>query len=105
MIFSLTNFKYLSETISRKLFHLFFYSLKIFIFQFSIKKAEEKKDLEHFFRSLAQNLNACIHLSVKYGKNDHHKIEAAIKAFAVAWRTAVSFDRKQRGMPSTKGTM
>ena len=64
-----------------------------------------KEDLEHFFRSLAQNLNVCIHLSVKYGKNDHHKIEAAIKAFAVAWRTAVSFDRKQRGMPSTKGTM
>ena len=64
-----------------------------------------KEDLEHFFRSLAQNLNACIHLSVKYGENDHHKIEAAIKAFAVAWRTAVSFDRKQRGIPSTKGTM
>ena len=64
-----------------------------------------KEDLVHFFRSLAQNLNVRIHLSVKYGKNDHHKIEAAIKAFAVAWRTAVSFDRKQRGMPSTKGTM
>ena len=64
-----------------------------------------KEDLEHFFRSLTQNLNACIHLSVKYGENDHHKIEAAIKAFAVAWRTAVSFDRKQRGVPSTKGTM
>ena len=64
-----------------------------------------KEDLEHFFRSLAQNLNVCIHLSVKYGKNDHHKIEAAIRAFAVAWRTAVSFDRKQRGMPTTKGTM
>ncbi len=64
-----------------------------------------KEDLGHFFRSLAQNLNVCIHLSVKYGENDHHKIEAAIKAFAVAWRTAAGFDRKQRGMPSTKGTM
>ena len=64
-----------------------------------------KEDLEHFFRSLTQNLNACIHISVKYGENDHHKIEAAIKAFAVAWRAAVSFDRKQRGIPSTKGTM
>jgi imidazoleglycerol-phosphate dehydratase len=47
-----------------------------------------KEDLEHFFRSLAQNLNICMHVSVKYGDNDHHKIEAAIKAFAVAWRTA-----------------
>jgi imidazoleglycerol-phosphate dehydratase len=64
-----------------------------------------KEDLEHFFRSLAQSLNSCIHISVKYGENDHHKIEAAIKAFAVAWRTAASLDKKQRGMPSTKGAM
>jgi imidazoleglycerol-phosphate dehydratase len=64
-----------------------------------------KEDLEHFFRSLAQNLNICMHVSVKYGENDHHKIEAAIKAFAVAWRTAAGYDRKQKGIPSTKGAM
>jgi len=64
-----------------------------------------KEDLEHFFRSLAQSLNSCIHLSVKYGENDHHKIEAATKAFAVAWREASSLDKKQRGMRSTKGVM
>ncbi|MGQ0794591.1 MAG: imidazoleglycerol-phosphate dehydratase HisB [Nitrosopumilaceae archaeon] len=64
-----------------------------------------KEDLEHFFHSLAQNLNSCIHITVKYGKNDHHKIEAAIKAFAVAWRTAASYDKKQKGIPSTKGAM
>lgn len=64
-----------------------------------------KEDLEHFFRSFAQNLNICIHITVKYGKNDHHKIEAAIKAFAVAWRAAASYDKKQKGIPSTKGAM
>jgi len=64
-----------------------------------------KEDLEHFFRSLAQNLNICMHVSVKYGENDHHKIEAAIKAFAIAWRTAASYDGKQKGVPSTKGAM
>lgn len=64
-----------------------------------------KEDLEHFFRSLAQNLNVCMHVSVKYGENDHHKIEAAIKAFAVAWRIAAGFDSKQKGVPSTKGAM
>jgi len=71
------------------------------------KQIEEisKEDLEHFFQSLAQNLNICVHVSVRYGKNDHHKIEAAIKAFAVALRTAASSDRKQRGVPSTKGAM
>jgi imidazoleglycerol-phosphate dehydratase len=64
-----------------------------------------KEDLGHFFRSLAQNLNICMHVSVKYGENDHHKIEAAIKAFAVAWRTAASYDKRQKGIPSTKGAM
>ncbi len=64
-----------------------------------------KEDLEHFFRSFAQNLNICMHVSVKYGENDHHKIEAAIKAFAIAWRTAAGYDGKQKGVPSTKGAM
>lgn len=64
-----------------------------------------KEDLEHFFRSLAQNLNICVHITVKYGENDHHKIESAIKAFAIAWRNAASRDEKQKGVPSTKGAM
>jgi len=64
-----------------------------------------REDLEHFFQSLLQNLNGCIHLTVKYGENDHHKVEAAIKSLAVAFRTACSHDKKQKGIPSTKGTM
>jgi imidazoleglycerol-phosphate dehydratase len=64
-----------------------------------------KEDLEHFFQSLLQNLNSCIHLTVKYGDNDHHKVEAAIKSLAVALRNASSLDRKQKGIPSTKGSM
>lgn len=64
-----------------------------------------KEDLEHFFQSLLQNLNSCIHLTVKYGENDHHKAEAAIKSLAVALRIALSKDKKQKGIPSTKGKM
>ena len=64
-----------------------------------------KEDLEHFFQSLLQNLNSCIHITVKYGDNDHHKIEAAIKSLAVAFRSASAFDKKQKGIPSTKGSM
>ena len=64
-----------------------------------------KEDLEHFFQSLLQNLNSCIHLTVKYGNNDHHKVEAAIKSLAVAFREASSYDKKQKGIPSTKGSM
>jgi len=64
-----------------------------------------KEDIEHFFQSLLQNLNSCIHLTVKYGENDHHKIEAAMKSLAVAFRKAATKDKKQKGIPSTKGSM
>jgi imidazoleglycerol-phosphate dehydratase len=64
-----------------------------------------KEDIEHFFKSLTQNLGSCIHVTVKYGDNDHHKIEAAIKSLAVALRNASSKDSKQKGIPSTKGAM
>jgi imidazoleglycerol-phosphate dehydratase len=75
----------------------------------SIKRSKienvSKEDLEHFFSSLLQNLNSCIHLTVKYGDNDHHKVESAIKSLAVAFRYASSYDKKQKGIPSTKGSM
>lgn len=65
-----------------------------------------REDLEHFFQSLLQNLNCCIHLNVRYGSNDHHKVEAAIKSLAVALRAACRIDPKQKGtIPSTKGAM
>ena len=64
-----------------------------------------KEDIEHFFQSLTQNLNSCVHVTVKYGDNDHHKIEAAIKSLAIAIRNASLKDKKQRGIPSTKGAM
>jgi imidazoleglycerol-phosphate dehydratase len=64
-----------------------------------------REDLEHFLRSLAQNLNACTHMLVHYGENDHHKIEAVLKAFAVALRMAAEIDDKRKGVPSTKGSM
>ena len=75
----------------------------------SIKRSKienvSKEDLEHFFQSLLQNLNCCIHITVKYGDNDHHKVEAAIKSLAVAFRNASALDKNQKGIPSTKGSM
>ena len=64
-----------------------------------------KEDLEHFFRTFVQNINACIHINVQYGESDHHKVEAAIKALAVALREATNIDKKGRFIPSTKGSM
>lgn len=64
-----------------------------------------REDLEHFARSLVHNLNACTHVIVHYGDNDHHKVEAALKAFAVALRMATAIDSRRKGVPSTKGAM
>ena len=64
-----------------------------------------REDLEHFFQSLLQNLNCCVHLAVAYGDNDHHKVEAAIKSLAVAFRSSAAADARQKGIPSTKGSM
>ncbi len=64
------------------------------------------EDVEHFFQSLLYNIAACIHLDVKYGQNDHHKAEAAIKSIAVALRSALEIDPRRAGeSPSTKGLL
>jgi imidazoleglycerol-phosphate dehydratase len=64
-----------------------------------------KEDIEHFFRSLLQNLVACTHILVEYGKDDHHKLESAIKSFAIAFRNAAAIDQRRKGLPSTKDMM
>ena len=64
-----------------------------------------KEDIEHFFRSLLQNLVACTHIQVEYGEDDHHKLESAMKSFAIAFRNAAAIDQRRKGLPSTKNMM
>jgi imidazoleglycerol-phosphate dehydratase len=64
-----------------------------------------KEDIEHFFRSLLQNLVACTHIQVEYGEDDHHKLESAMKSFAIAFRNAAAIDQRRKGLPSTKDMM
>jgi len=52
------------------------------------------EDIEHFFNSLAQASKSNLHLAVLYGTNDHHKIEAAVKALALALREAVTLESR-----------
>ena len=64
------------------------------------------EDIQHFFSSFAQASKSNIHLAVIYGGNDHHKIEAAIKALAIALRQATALESRIHGMiPSTKGVL
>lgn len=64
-----------------------------------------KEDIIHFIQSFVSNLNCCTHIIVEYGVNDHHKIEATMKAFAIALKTAMKFDPINEEKPSTKGMM
>ncbi len=60
---------------------------------------------EEFFRAVANSAKLTLHVSVRYGTNVHHMIEACFKAFARALRVAVSVDPDESGVPSTKGTL
>ena len=62
--------------------------------------------LEDFFKAIADALKANVHVNLRYGRNDHHKIEAIFKAFARALRAAVEVDpRFAHDVPSTKGVI
>ncbi len=71
------------------------------------KKVEDlpTEDINHFFESLAQSLQANVHILVEYGSNDHHKAEAATKALALSLRQAVTMDPRPKGVPSSKGVI
>ena len=59
------------------------------------------EDIKHFLETLSQSLQCNIHIRVLYGSNDHHKVEAAIKALALALRDSIRY--VGGGVPSTKG--
>lgn len=61
----------------------------------------------HFFQSLAVRAGLALHLRLLApGRNEHHRIEGMIKAFARALRVAVEPDpRAATSIPSTKGVL
>jgi imidazoleglycerol-phosphate dehydratase len=60
---------------------------------------------EEFFRAVANNAKLTLHVRVEAGRNAHHMVEAAFKAFARALRAAVEIDPQAAGVPSTKGLL
>jgi imidazoleglycerol-phosphate dehydratase len=71
------------------------------------KKIEDMaaEDITHFFETLATSLSANVHVWTEYGGNDHHKAEAAIKAFALSLKQAITADPRRKGVPSSKGVI
>jgi imidazoleglycerol-phosphate dehydratase len=60
---------------------------------------------QEFLRAVASTAKLTLHVRVEAGGNDHHVIEAAFKAFALALRRAVAIDATESGVPSTKGLL
>ena len=66
----------------------------------------ESEMTEEFFRAVAYNMNATLHLNEAYGKNVHHIIEACFKSFGRALKQAVSIDEKNKDkIVSSKGVL
>ena len=61
---------------------------------------------EEFFTALVNHAGITLHLTELSGRNSHHILEAAFKAFARALRTAVKIDPEAADeIPSTKGSL
>lgn len=56
-----------------------------------------------FFQAVAFNAGLTLHVNLKYGKNNHHVIEAIFKAFARALSYAVKITSDR--LPSSKGVL
>ena len=61
--------------------------------------------VEEFFRAVVNAAGMNVHLRQLAGRNTHHVIEAAFKAFARALGQAVEVSGRVKGVPSTKGLL
>jgi imidazoleglycerol-phosphate dehydratase len=60
---------------------------------------------EEFFRAFVVHAGITVHVLLIHGRNAHHIVEAAFKAFALALDRATELDPRIRDVPSTKGTL
>lgn len=60
---------------------------------------------EDFFQSLVNEAAVTLHIKLIYGKGMHHGLEAVFKAVGRALRQAVQIDPREKGIPSTKGSL
>jgi imidazoleglycerol-phosphate dehydratase len=61
--------------------------------------------VEEFLRAVANNAKLTVHVAIERGRDPHHMVEAAFKAFARALREALAIDPSVTGVPSTKGLL
>ena len=65
----------------------------------------EVKLLEEFFRAVSVEGRLNVHLREIYGDEAHHVCEGMFKSFARALRQAVAKEPREKGVPSSKGSI
>ncbi|MBO7435596.1 imidazoleglycerol-phosphate dehydratase HisB [bacterium] len=75
------------------------------VFQQETIKTFQTSLVEEFWRAVAVEAGLDLHVTVKAGKDAHHVSEAIFKAAARAMRSALSYDPRNQGIPSTKGSL
>ena len=68
-------------------------------------KAFDVDLVEDFLQALVTKAGMTLHVSVPYGRNTHHMVEAVFKALGRAIKEAVEPEPRGKGVPSTKGRL
>ena len=61
--------------------------------------------VKEFMRAFAMTMNVTLHVSILYGENLHHCVEAIFKSLAKGLDQATSLDPRIADIPSTKGRL
>jgi imidazoleglycerol phosphate dehydratase HisB len=61
--------------------------------------------IQEFFTAFVNNAGITLHIKMMKGRNNHHIAEAIFKGFGRAVAQAVSINKKNKKIPSTKGVL
>lgn len=61
--------------------------------------------IPEFLQSFCVQGKLNLHVAQLYGREPHHAYESLFKALALALRSAVAYDREEKGVPSSKGLL
>ncbi|MBU4321007.1 MAG: imidazoleglycerol-phosphate dehydratase HisB [Thermodesulfovibrionales bacterium] len=81
-----------------------------FVYKVEFPKKSKLKDfdpdlIEDFLQAFVSSSSITLHITVLYGRNIHHIIEAIFKGLGRALREAVTIDKRIKGIPTTKGML
>jgi imidazoleglycerol-phosphate dehydratase len=70
-----------------------------------VERSFNRSLAKEFFKSLSNRAGMNLHITVPYGENEHHILEAAFKSFGRALNQAVTRDERINGVRSSKGSL